>query len=115
MKRYFIQLTALALALCALTACGGQELSLSATDSVSASQAASEDTAEDSSSAASETASSQAAGSFTSSNTGKELTTDLAVEGTLELVETDIFADYDYFGAFTNGWAFVGRSIRWVT
>ena len=109
MKRYFIQLTALALALCALTACGGQELSLSATDSVSVSQAASEDTAEDSSSAASETASSQAAGSFTSSNTGtgKELTTDLAVEGTLELVETDIFADYDYFGAFTNGWAFV--------
>lgn len=109
MKRYFIQLTALALALCALAACGGQELSLSATDSVSASQAASEDTAEDSSSAASETASSQATGSLTSSNagTGKELTTDLAVEGTLELVETDIFADYDYFGAFTNGWAFV--------
>lgn len=109
MKRYFIQLTALALALCALTACGGQELSLSATDSVSASQAASEDTAEDSSSAASETASSQATGSLTSSNagTGKELTTDLAVEGTLELVETDLFADYDYFGAFKNGWAFV--------
>lgn len=110
MKRYFIQLTALALALCALTACGGQELSLSATDSVSASQAASEDTSETSSSAtASEAASSQAAGSFTSSNTGtgKELTTNLAVEGTLELVETDIFADYDYFGAFTNGWAFV--------
>lgn len=73
---------------CLLAACGGETLSSSSVPApVSSSQSQPQPTAQAAEPAA--------------------LTAEKPVQGSLQPVKSDIFAGYDHFGAFTNGWAFV--------
>lgn len=93
MKKHVIACLAGAAALCCLAACGGESLSAS-TPSVSSAAASQSE------------ASSQPEPTQQPAEAGL-LTADLPVEGSLQPVESDIFAGYDHFSAFKNGWAFV--------
>lgn len=78
----------------ALTACGGEKLPTSQVTSVSESTATS----------------SESASSATQQPVqNMQLTADMAVEGSLRLVESNLLSEFDYYGAFTNGWAFVAK------
>lgn len=85
--------TTCATVLCvALTACGGEKLPTSQIPSVSESTT---------------TGSENTSSAIQQPAQNKYLTANTAVEGSLQLVESNLFSDYDYYGAFTNGWAFV--------